>query len=66
MERNVGEVFECDGVTLKVVKEKYCSCERCYFHEEKIPCIRPNIKNTVGSCNAFNRKDLNFVIFEKV
>ena len=66
MERQIGEQFEYDGVTLEVVNEKYCSCERCYFHEEKIPCIRQRIINAVGRCNAFNRKDLEFVIFKKI
>ena len=66
MERKIGEQFEFFGVKLEVVKEKYCSCERCYFHEEKIPCTRNSITNAVGRCNAFNRDDLNFVIFKKV
>ena len=66
MERKIGERFDFFGVKLEVVKEKYCSCERCYFHEEKIHCTRNSITNAVGRCNAFNRDDLNFVIFKKV
>lgn len=66
MERPIGDIFDFDGVKLEVVKEKYCSCERCYFHEEKIPCIRQRIITAVGRCNAFNRKDLEFVIFKKI
>ena len=66
MERPIGDIFDFDGVRLEVVNEKYFSCEMCYFHEEKIPCIRQRIINAVGRCNAFNRKDLEFVIFKKI
>ena len=30
MERKIGEVFECNGVRLKVVEGE--GCENCYFH----------------------------------
>lgn len=67
MERKIGEIFACDGVTLEVVEGESCdSCEGCYFQEEKIPCIRPAIKNAVGCCLDYKRKDLKSVIFKKL
>ena len=34
MERKIGEVFECDGVKLRVEEERR-GCKGCYFQRKK-------------------------------
>lgn len=59
IERKVDEVFEYNGVKLKVAIEG--SCRKCYFTDKK--CGEPEIDDIIGQCLASERKDNNAVIF---
>lgn len=63
-ERHVGDIFEFEGTKLKVVKSRNSSCQGCFFNTEK-ECWYQNSKVT-GTCNKYDRKDKNYVIFVKV
>lgn len=63
-ERPIGDVFEFEGIKLKVVKSKNPSCQGCFFNTER-ECWCQNSKAT-GTCNKYDRKDKNYVIFVKV
>lgn len=63
MERKIGEVFECDGVKLRVEPE-VCICKGCYF--DNYPdkwCLR--YKSVRGECQKSSRSDRG-IIFKKV
>ena len=62
MERTIGEKFDYNGVTLKVVKRHQC-CIGCYFDEEFISCCNEDI---IGSCQSSKRTDKKNIIFKKV
>ena len=66
MERKIGEVFECNGVRLKVVEGK--GCKNCYFHE-LVPfdnvCKFDEYLDIHGKCGAI-REDGKSVQFVKV
>ena len=66
MERKVGEVFECDGVTLEVVKAKDNDCTACYFNDERDACSFKRVRNIIGFCTPFRRKDMKYVNFKEV
>lgn len=60
MERKVGEVFEIDGVRLKVVAKRRCF--GCYFAYRNL-CFRPS---DTGSCASIVREDKTNVVFMKI
>ena len=66
LERQIGEQFDYKGVKLEVeiAEEPYCT--GCYFNGETIDCCHRSIRNIIGSCNAFNRSDLKYIIFKKL
>ena len=61
MERKIGEVFELDGVKLRVEKGEYL-CDGCSLFD--IECI--NLRSIRGDCNKVHRKDKTDVIFTEV
>ena len=61
MERAIGEVFEFEGVKLKVKKE-YSLCDKCYF--ENMLCSI--FKDDIGECSRYKRKDDKSIIFIKI
>ena len=63
MERKIGEVFEYNGVSLKVVKQKLnkASCNGCYF-DGALCEIDDEI---TGTCLYRNRRDKANIIFKK-
>lgn len=61
-ERKVGEVFECEGKELKVVKAKI-RCGNCFFHNGR-GCKR--INRTTGECKSSNRSDNESVVFIEI
>ena len=65
MERQIGEQFDYEGVTLEVVEKEYTSCAGCYFASRILCRIREIMSNT-GYCGSANRKDETMVIFKKV
>lgn len=60
-ERQIGEVFKYNGVKLKVRKmSPWGECRKCFFFKEgNVTCGGPK-------CAAYERKDKNYVYFEKV
>lgn len=67
MERKVGEIFEHNGVKLKVrefTQADGFDCENCFFFGGIMDCMADN--QVVGECSAFDREDFNDVIFEEV
>lgn len=63
MERKIGEVFELDGVKLKVQRGDMYSCIGCYFND-LISCQDYILIR--GYCVDDNRKDKTNVIFTEV
>lgn len=63
MERKVGEVFECDGVKLRVEEETFL-CQGCYFSRNTSKKCT-SCKRIIGECQSFDRGDSG-VIFKKV
>lgn len=60
-ERQIGEVFEYNGIKLKVRKmSPWGECRKCFFFKEG------NVTCGVPKCAAYERKDKNYVYFEKV
>ena len=61
MERKIGEVFEHQGVNVKVVATESNNCDNCCFLEENAPCLR--IRTIAGECLSRKRTDKKSVIF---
>ena len=64
MERKIGEVFEHQGVNVKVVATEFNNCDNCCFLEENAPCSR--IRTIAGECLSRKRTDKKSVIFVEV
>ena len=64
MERKIGEVFELDGVKLRVEKDKIRSCDGCFFDDSFSSCQGSIFIR--GFCVHANRLDAQNVIFTKV
>ena len=62
MERKIGEIFECNGIKLRVEEER-CGCKGCYFQHKKGWCI--SLKEIIGECMDSMRNDTG-VIFIKI
>ena len=62
MERKIGEVFEWDGVKLRVEQESQ-ACKGCYSHQLKQWC--DGNRSVRGECQSASRSD-GGVIFRKV
>ena len=65
MERKIGERFDYEGVTLKVVKAKDGSCYGCYFYVNEITCSC-SVKDAIGPCAEYKRSDMQSVIFKTI
>ena len=67
MERKVGEVFDFDGVKLRVERaDDETSCNGCYFRHTRRSCFGSGIIPYVGRCNTIARSDKESVIFVEV
>lgn len=66
MERKIGEIFTLDGVNFEVVQAKDNDCTECYFFDERTACSFPWVRNAIGFCNPFFRKDMTYVIFKEI
>ena len=62
MERKIGEVFECDGKRLQVVKDLFKMCKNCYFEGDE--CSKR--KDERGECLLDKREDGQSVIFKEI
>ena len=65
MEHKLGEKFDYDGITLKVVKDKGSGCEGCYFCVNYSSCSY-RVRDVVGPCGECKRSDGNGVIFKRM
>lgn len=63
MERKIGEVFECDGVKLRVEPD-VCMCRGCFFNSDFDKWCK-QYKSIRGECQQSSRSDRG-VIFKKV
>lgn len=66
-EFNIGEVFQCGLVKLKVEKAEYSGCDgchKCFIYKNHIDCEL--VESILGECEAENREDKTDVIFVKV
>lgn len=62
MEREIGDIFNYNGVKLQIVKSNgYCN--NCYFNDSCITCTKPNI---LDNCQANNRKDNKNIHFKEI
>ena len=61
-ERKIGEIFEVNGVKLRVVKDSFgiTSCIGCYFHGSKLNMCG------VQKCSPCEREDYQSVKFIKI
>lgn len=59
MERKIGEIFEYEGIKLKVVETENFSCHGCCFLELGYKCYDQ-------MCMRFLRKDRKNVVFKSV
>lgn len=57
MEREIGEIFDVDGVKLKCVK--YNTCIDCYFCDKGMQCVQQK-------CAYPSRKDSTSVMFIQI
>ena len=59
MERNVGEVFEFNGVKYKCVRYNPSKCKDCCFSNDKSLCVEQR-------CTALQRDDREEVVFKEI
>ena len=59
VELKIGEVFEYEGIKLKVIETEDYSCFGCYFKSLRDKCWQQH-------CMRFDRKDKKNVIFQTV
>jgi hypothetical protein len=66
MERKVGDIFNYEGNTLKVISG--FGCEKCYFnsHKSSLTCGVSDHLKVTGYCSVSNREDHDSVEFVKV
>ena len=58
-ERNIGEVFELNGVKYRCVRYNLSKCRTCCFSNDKSLCLKQR-------CVSFQREDGEEVAFEEV
>ena len=63
MERQIGEIFECDGKKLQVIEDPFDTCDGCYFVNETECDDRLDIR---GFCSYIRRRDKLRVAFKEV
>lgn len=65
-EYKIGDTIEYEGTRLKVVNDLSPSCENCYFYKiGKCNAKSMIMSNIVGLCDALDRSDRNYIIYEK-
>lgn len=65
MERAIGEVFDFDGIKLRVIEEPFDTCDGCYFNGKV--CQEASILKIIGNCGCIIlRKDKINIIFKEV
>ena len=57
--RNIGEVFELNGVKYRCVRYNLSKCRTCCFSNDKSLCVEQR-------CVSFEREDGEEVVFEEV
>ena len=57
--RNIGEVFELNGVKYRCVRYNPSKCKNCCFSNDKSLCVEQR-------CTRFQREDGEEVVFEEV
>ena len=62
MKKEIGEIFEFNGVKLQIV-ESNGYCNSCYFNYNCIACIKPD---NLDKCKAYNRKDNKGIYFKVI
>lgn len=65
MERKVGEVFDCNGITLRVEMKNLNAenlCEGCFYNKARHSCVNEDL----DYCSATFREDQTDVIFKLV
>lgn len=60
MEREIGEIFECDGKKLQVIEDPFDICNGCYFDKKK-ECR--DLLDIRGKCGFYGREDKRYVSF---
>ena len=63
MEREIGEIFECDGKKLQVIEDPNAQCDGCYFANDN-KCDEHYI--VAGVCMNNERKDDKNVLFKEI
>ena len=68
MERAVGEIFDFNGVRLRVKEaEKRYSCNGCYFKKYLNSCLdEESVRNCMNRCCGIGRSDGKNVVFVEV
>lgn len=64
MEHKIGEIFEHEGVTLRVEKIQGHACNGCYFFEDGF-CVAFEYTD-VEACTRVYREDCENVIFKLI
>ena len=64
MERKVGEKFEINNITLKVIEKT--NCDECHFNNSQINCGFEITRNIIGPCHPNFRSDNKSVIFKEI
>lgn len=64
MERKIGETFEFEGKTYKVVESLFDTCTNCAFADK--PCYLYILNKIIGGCSNEVRKDKKNIIFKEV
>ena len=64
MERAIGEVFEFEGIKLKVV-ESVLGCMGCFFDAEKMCTANDCLVGECAICYREDKKSVNFKLLEE-
>ena len=69
MEHKIDKIITCEYnnkiITLKVTPTRDSTCSGCFFYQNYKSCCY-NMKNVIGYCAKYNRKDKTSVIFEQI
>lgn len=61
----VGKTFTCGSKKLKVSESEWEDCDDCVFDGPFIPCEELQELGIIPQCNAEERKDKKYIIFEE-
>ena len=69
MEHKIDKIITCEynnkTITLKVTPIRDSTCSGCFFYQNYKSCCY-NIKNVIGYCAKYNRKDKTSIIFKQI